>query len=428
MSRRPDPVPKYLYHSSGQARVRLRDSSGRRRDYLLGPYGSPESQAEYERVLALVRIGRTPWTDSVAPGAGLTVAELLLRYKRFVESYYADAKVRENILIAFRPARLLYSHLPAAEFSPLKLKAVRDEMVRSGLCRPVVNQRVGVIKRAFKWAVAEELVPAAVHHALQAVAGLGKGRTTAREPDPIRPVADAWVDAALPFAPPAVRAMIELQRLTGMRPGEVCVMRACDLETSGAVWLYRPHRHKTQYRGRGRVIALGPRAQVVVGPFLRLATEAYLFSPARSEADREADRRRRRKTPLYPSHQARYDEQRKENPERPAGDRYTSHSYNRAIARVVDRADRAARQAIEDADAAAEDRKPVRVAKKIKEAERLVAQWHPNQLRHTHATAVRRRFGLEAAQVVLGHARADVTQVYAEADVDLAVKVAAAVG
>jgi integrase len=53
---------------------------------------------------------------------------------------------------------------------------------------------------------------------------------------------------------------------------------------------------------------------------------------------------------------------------------------------------------------------------------------HPNQLRHTSASEVRRRFGLEAAQVLLGHARADVTQVYAERDEGLALRVAAEIG
>jgi site-specific recombinase XerC len=54
--------------------------------------------------------------------------------------------------------------------------------------------------------------------------------------------------------------------------------------------------------------------------------------------------------------------------------------------------------------------------------------WHPNQLRHSKATEVRQRFGLEAAQVVLGHARADVTQVYAERDTALAVEVTKKIG
>jgi integrase len=57
-----------------------------------------------------------------------------------------------------------------------------------------------------------------------------------------------------------------------------------------------------------------------------------------------------------------------------------------------------------------------------------VGPWHPNQLRHTFASEVRRKFGLEAVQVLLGHARADVTQMYAERDQQLAVRVAAEVG
>lgn len=54
--------------------------------------------------------------------------------------------------------------------------------------------------------------------------------------------------------------------------------------------------------------------------------------------------------------------------------------------------------------------------------------WSPNQLRRTAATEIRKRFGLEAAQVVCGHQTADVTQVYAERNLTLAVQVAKAVG
>jgi integrase len=41
-------------------------------------------------------------------------------------------------------------------------------------------------------------------------------------------------------------------------------------------------------------------------------------------------------------------------------------------------------------------------------------RWHPNQLRHTAATALREQFGLDAAQAVLGHTRVETTQIYAE--------------
>jgi hypothetical protein len=49
-------------------------------------------------------------------------------------------------------------------------------------------------------------------------------------------------------------------------------------------------------------------------------------------------------------------------------------------------------------------------------------------LRHSRATEVTRQYGLEAAQVILGHAKADVTQVCAERDTALAVEVSKRMG
>jgi hypothetical protein len=63
-------------------------------------------------------------------------------------------------------------------------------MIDSGFCRSEINKRVRHILRAFKWAVADEMVPASVHHGLQAVSGL-----RVRENEPVRPVPDAFVDA-----------------------------------------------------------------------------------------------------------------------------------------------------------------------------------------------------------------------------------------
>ena len=57
-----------------------------------------------------------------------------------------------------------------------------------------------------------------------------------------------------------------------------------------------------------------------------------------------------------------------------------------------------------------------------------VADWSPNQLRHAAATEIRKKFGLEAAQVVLGHSTADITQVYAERNQALAAQVIRQIG
>jgi len=56
------------------------------------------------------------------------------------------------------------------------------------------------------------------------------------------------------------------------------------------------------------------------------------------------------------------------------------------------------------------------------------SHWHPHQLRHTFATLVRKRFGLDAARAVLGHRSPVVTEIYAEIDRDKSSQVVASIG
>lgn len=57
-----------------------------------------------------------------------------------------------------------------------------------------------------------------------------------------------------------------------------------------------------------------------------------------------------------------------------------------------------------------------------------IPRWTPNQLRHSHATAVRKQFGAEAAQVMLGHAHVSTTEIYAEVNAERGREVARLVG
>ena len=40
--------------------------------------------------------------------------------------------------------------------------------------------------------------------------------------------------------------------------------------------------------------------------------------------------------------------------------------------------------------------------------------WSAGQLRHTRATDIREKYGIEAAQLVLGHSDLKITEIYAE--------------
>jgi integrase len=268
-------APKYRKHkASGQAIVTINGQD----DYL-GPWRSKASRREYDRLIA-EWLARGRVTPQVGPDSSLSVMELLQAYLRWAKRYYVGgSREVEQIVITIRPLKELYGRTMAADFGPLALKAVRQRMIDLGLCRTEINKRTGRVKRVFKWGVENELLPPSVFHGLQAVRGLSRGRSEARESEPVKPVPEAFVDAVKGYVAPQVWAMIELQRLSGMRPGEVTRMRMADLDIGGPVWVYTPAKHKTEHHGHRRQIYLGPRAQAVVRPWLRTDLDGYLFQP-----------------------------------------------------------------------------------------------------------------------------------------------------
>lgn len=384
--------PAYRRHkASGQAVVTLCGH-----DVYLGPYGSAKSRAEYDRRLSeWLANGRQ--LPASSPTASFTISELAAAYWRFAKVYYRKngelSGSIPGIKIALRFLKNHYGLKNVSEFGPLALRALLLQFVEAGQCRTYANDNLGRIKRIFKWGVSQELVPVTVYQALMTVPGLKKGRTNAREPEPIRPVGDALVDAVLHLMPPIVADMVRIQRLTGCRPGEICTLRPCDIDRSNKeVWAYRPSHHKTEHHGAERVVAIGPKAQGVLLPYLDRDPNRYCFVPAESEAKRLQRLRQQRKSKVQPSQQSR----KKVKPRRKPGERYTPGAYRKAIQRAC--------RTLE------------------------VECWFPNRLRHSAATEIRKQFGLEAAQVTLGHSRADVSQIYAERNNALAAEVMRQIG
>ncbi len=417
-------LPRYTKHrASGQAVVRL---SGE--DFYLGPHGTKVSHLEYDRQIAewLAR-GRRPL--KVDDGnSDLSVVELLDAYRTHAETYYRkDGKLTNEVNALISAAKVvisLYSRELASEFGPLKLQAVQQAMIRLGWGRKHINKQTGRIVRMFAWGVRQEMIPAGVAHALREVPGLHRGRTDAKESAPVLPVADSVVNATLEHLPPIVADMVRLQRLTGSRPEEICMLRPCDVDTSGPVWAYRPESHKTQHHGRERVIFIGPKGQDVLRPYLLRDKASYCFCPEESEKKRRQAAHERRMTPL--SYGNAPGSNRSTQPVRPAGDQYTTDSYRRAIHRACELAFKMPTELRKAPKGETAEQKGGRIAQA--RAWRDQNTWSPNQLRHSAATEIRKRFGLEAAQVTLGHAAADVTQVYAERDLERAAAVMAQVG
>lgn len=242
----------------------------------------------------------------------------------------------------------------------------------------------------------EELVASDVYSRLQAVGGLRRGRSDARETEPVRPVPEDHIEAVRSLVSRQVRAIIDLQLHTAARPGEILGMRAIDIDTGGQVWRYTPQTHKTQHHGHSRVIHIGPKGQRVLMQFMGdRSCDAPLFSPREAVAESRAERRRNRKTPESCGNVP--GTNRAINPKRQPSDRYDVNAYRQAVQRACTVAG--------------------------------IPLWTPHRLRHNAATRLRAEAGIDVAQTLLGHRIGSViTELYAEANVSKAVEVVLRIG
>ncbi|MDX9973546.1 MAG: site-specific integrase [FCB group bacterium] len=379
-------IPKLCLHSSGLGYVRIKG-----RFHYLGPFGAPETVQRYHALLAqMAATGIDTPLDRLP--ADLSVAEALELFIQHAKAYYTTGKSKSNgHLCRIQAAVLcccdLYGLDTVRSFGPLKLRGVQHAMVERGYTRGSINSMVGILKLAFKWLASHEIIPADVSLALTTVPGLRAGKSAAKESAPIAPVATDNIEATLKHLSPPVAAMVRLQLFTAARPGEIVGLKPRDVDTSGEVWIATVVDHKTAHHGKARTLYIGPQGQAVLRPFLLRDQDAPCFSPKEAEAHRHAACavHRRAKQKANPRKTA-----------RKVSDCYSVISYRRAIERAC-----------------------VKAGADI---------WSPNQLRHTAGTTIRKDFGLDTAQVLLGHSKADTTQIYALADREKAIRAAAQYG
>lgn len=422
----PKKKPAYLLHRpTGRARVRIDG-----RDLYLGEYGSPASRERYDELVA-------EWfaRQGDLQGYTLDVDDLVILFLQHAHDHYRkNGKLTSEyhcLQSSFRPLVKMFGKTRAKDFGPRALKAVRQAMIDEGYLRNTVNSMINRIRRLYRWAVENQHVSVTVYQALCAVQGLQAGRTTAPESDPVEPVDEATVEATLQHLSPVVAAMVRLQLLTGARPGEIVTLRPCDLTMgTDGVWTYRPEEHKTMHRGRERRVYLGPEAQEILRPYLDRHSEEFCFSPQEAMDLRHEQQRAARQSPLTPSQMARTP---KPDPIRAPQDCYTTASYRRAIERACEVAfgmPKELQKPAKGKDGARQKETPAQKKSRLQRAAewRREHVWNPHQLRHTRATVIRKQYGLEAAQVVLGHADCKVTEVYAERDFQLAARVMKEIG
>lgn len=405
--------PKYpaKSHASGQARIRCGG-----RDIYLGPFGSPESQAAYKRMVAEWAATPVPTVANVRSVADLIDAILSWSARR-----YSGGPMAEQYRYALQPVFDLYRDVAVEQFGPVALKTCRASMLVT-CCRNTANQRTRMLQFAWREAVSAELIPADLAARLDTVSGLPLGAEGTRDYEEVGPVPEADLAATLPHLPPVLRALVELQLLTGARPGELVTLRPADLHRGERVELRKGHylelagcwarvfrgvgvakrlklhettrthadAHKTAHYGHTRVLLFGQRAQSILAPLL----------DGLSAGD-----------PVFrTSH----------------GTPYTTRTYCRGVARAVELASRTrACEACRAARAQAERSRRSAKAGVARArpwrpwltcetcAAAAVAHWHCHQLRHNSASIVVAQFGYEVGRLILGHKTLAMTARYA---------------
>ena len=418
-------APKYRHHKpSGQAVVTLND-----KDHYLGKFNSKASKQLYDRLIGEWLAGGRQSLD--ARHEETSVAQLIHAFVEHAKVYYRNKQGEPTgTFDAMKPIlrELLehYGDIDVRDFGPLSLKRIQQLGIEAGHSRRYINDNTNRIRQVFRWGVSEELIDESIHRALQTVANLKPGKSDARETEPVGPVPDEIVEETIVSLTPIVRDMVKFQRLTGARPGEVCRLKPREIVRAGEIWIFQPHRHKTEHLNKTRIIPVGPKAQACIQPYLDRDSDEYCFRPAEAVEAHHAARHKARKTPPGQGNCRK----RTQRSRRKLNTHYSTDSYRKAIQRACER--------VTQPPMELRKRQNESVAEhhaRLNEKQRRALQdwekthrWSPNQLRHAMATATRERYGLEGVMATLGHTNPTTSEIYAERNITLAREVARMLG
>lgn len=254
--------PKYAYclhRPTGQAYVRI---AGRIR--YLGKYGTNDSRVRHRNLVAAALAGRE-LQDAMRP---ISVGELCERFVLSMQQEHGArswwAHIARGVAVA---ACERHATLEAVAFGPKALQDIQQSMLDGGrLTRTGVNRRKQHIVSMFKWAVAQELVPPAVWHALQAVRAVRRGK--GRDNPPRLPADPNAVDATVAHLDAngnhSAARCLRFLRATGCRPAEAYDATPADLRLADSLPTYTVREHKCAHRGMTRVVPLNAAAVAVV--------------------------------------------------------------------------------------------------------------------------------------------------------------------
>ena len=308
----------------------------------------PDVQAAYARLVATQSGVLMP---ELPPDQKTSVAMVCNAVIEWAEGYYLGSNEAWAVRDACKHLTDLFLDTPVDDLGVRHMRALQEMLVRQNRARTGINKILGRIRRVISQGVQLGLVNASTLTACSVTRPLLAGHCRAPESEHKPPASDDSIRAILPHLPGGetgtVASMLLVQRLTGMRPGEVVNLNLAEIDRSDPnCWLYTPRLHKTAHKGKKRVIPIGPAAVAILKPFLRADGKPH-FSPASTVRKPEARSSRK------------------------PGDSYRVSSFGRAVALACIRAG--------------------------------VPVFRPQQVRKAKAQELRDRFGIETAAAILGH-------------------------
>lgn len=280
--RKPVWPPHIHHHKSGRDRIRVGET-----DYWLGPTGSEEAKKEYARLV--VELAKEDGAPVPKKAGWPTLAELAREFlKEQAPTYSAKEQghYRHAVAVLLRGGR---AGVHTDAFGVAELTQVRDDMLKAkkrttfasrkegaapekvGWSRNHINRQITRIRTLWRWAEERGRAPKGSWNHLRTLRCIPRHDHKVRHTKKVVPAYREHLDRFLPrIRSWAVRSMLELQCVTGMRSGEVRQMRPLEIDRSGDIWLYRPRQHKNAWRDQERVIPLGPEAQKILEPWLEV--------------------------------------------------------------------------------------------------------------------------------------------------------------
>lgn len=403
MATHPTPIRPSAHHNYKSWTSSWYDDMKRRRTKRFGRADQVTrkvAQARYQNWLRNEWESKNTIRNPLDPST-YTVDNLAAGYKSHARTIYTKGGKQttqmDTVNLAMDALAKAYTGWAADEVGAPEVVKLRDAMIvgmdRHGNNRAramsTINGRLRVIKQAFRWARLYGLIAKATAYDVSIVPPLRAGRSEAKPARKIMPVPESDLADTIAAATPTIADMIRTMLLTGMRPGELCAMRACDLERDSDVWIYRPVSHKTEHHHKDRVILVGPQAQAVISPYIarRSKLSEYVFLPAEAHRER-LEMNGLEKVTAYQLSRSTFK----------PGRRFQHDTFYGQISRTCDRAF-----------------DPTGEKRAVKDYSH---RWHPHRLRHNAATRIREQFGIEAAKDLLGHSSLSTAMIYAEKSLD----------